>query len=86
MIIVLQAVPSVRMMCPESYLEGEWREVPDETKTIKLGAAVMGFDGAGPHTALVKTVLVAKPSGRMMRRDSDGATAPVWEVRHPDDW
>lgn len=68
--IVLVASPKVRTLCPASMIEGEWREIPDEARKITFEPAR----------------LLALPNGKMRRRQSDGVTAPEWEIRYDEDW
>jgi hypothetical protein len=82
--IVLRAAPSVRVLCPDSYLEGEWREVPDHVTEVAMYANLPLEDRDAAMEAESPT-LIARDCGRMVRRD-DGVTAPVWEVRRPEDW
>jgi hypothetical protein len=83
--IVLQAAPSVRLICPDSYLEGEWREVPEEAEVIKMFAVEYDEEALRVDGFEEEATLEARDCGRMMRRD-DGVTARVWEVRRPEDW
>jgi hypothetical protein len=66
-VIVLVASPEVRTLCPPEFIEGQWREIPDDAEEIVMG--ILGQDD-----------VVARPNGKMQRRD-DGVTAPVWEIR-----
>lgn len=75
-LVVLLASPQARRMCPPEFIEGRWMEVEDH-----CNSAEFGWGEHDPVTgALEHITLKAKPNGQMMRRDYDGATAPVWEI------
>lgn len=86
MILVLVAAPSARTICPPEYLEGLWYETPDDVNEVRFKVAAMDlYQENDPSTLVTTTTLVARRNGKMQRRD-DGVTAPVFEVRHAEDW
>lgn len=75
---MLLAAPRARELCPPAYITGSWIEVEDHIEEVTMGYA----DERGEF----RVTLMAKPNGRMERREYDGATAPVWEIRRAEEW
>lgn len=94
MLICLMAAPSVRSIVGPEYVEGVWMEIREEQATA------LEIAGAAPYNQMFGTAedadaelvltpgeaLVARPSGRMARRESDLMSAPVWEIRRRKEW
>lgn len=83
-LICVTAAPSVRTLCPPEFIEGRWMEVPEYLDEIEAYGAPRPSSDADQEAQVPS--LIGRPNGKMVRRSFDGATAPIWELRHADDW